>query len=100
MNYSEISNPGPGEEPVLGGSDPQDHLLKPFASDQFDQSRSEFPVDPEASADWAFSLPVSESDQLDGRPGEKWLRGPKEHKFIDLNVFGCVYIQFSSSSEC
>lgn len=82
MNSSEISNARPGEEPFPGESDPQDHLFQPFAhdqsgilgSEQFDQSRGEFPIDPESSADWALSFPVSESGQPDGRPGEKWLK--------------------------
>ncbi|XP_056869276.1 polycystic kidney disease 1 like 1-like [Takifugu flavidus] len=69
--------PRSGEEPFLGGFDPQDHLFMPpghdqsgiLDSDQYEHSNiSGFPVDPGSSADWDFSFPVSESGQLDGQP--------------------------------
>lgn len=71
-----------------GEFDPQAH---PFATPGHDQSGSDqfdpgndlrgFPIDPESSADWEFSFPASESDQLDGRPGEKKAEmGNKAHR--------------------
>lgn len=85
----------PGEQPFLREFDPQAH---PFTapghdqsgsldSDQFDHSDdiSGFPIDPESSADWEFSFPASESDRLDGRPGEKKAKmGPKNPVFFLL----------------
>lgn len=60
-----------GEEIFLGEFDIQD-----LDSDQFDQGDhiSGFPVDPESSADWELSFPVSGSGQLEGPPGEAKLK--------------------------
>lgn len=75
----------PGEEAFLGDLDPQDPAFMPLHdtldSDQFDQrdNVSGFPLDPESSADWEFSFPVSESGEFEGRPGGKKLKWIQEH---------------------
>lgn len=81
---------GPGEQAFLGEFDPR---ARPFTAPGHDQSgildpaqldpsddTSGFPLDPESSADWEFSFPASESDGLDGGPGENKSRnGSKGH---------------------
>ncbi len=86
--FNSVSSLCPGEEPFYhprGEFDPPDPLYSSteyqtlaldnsgvLYSDHFGQSDviSEFPIDSDSSADWEFSFPVLESDDLGGRAGE------------------------------
>lgn len=108
IHQAEISNICPGEQPCVGELDPQAHPFTAPGRDQtgildsaqFDHSDdiSGFPVDPESSADWEFSFPASESDQWDGRPGQKKAEtGPKntvQHSHRSETERLCAYVQF------